>query len=427
MTDIVPYRLSIAAELEAFRPELEYCCDFLDRCHFVKRTADATMVLHYGDTAPTGAVVVPAQLFPDAVRLDHDGIHPNHDRLESLLVDCGVFSGDTERDYDALALIFCMLSRIEERDSKKTDRYGRFAHSTTAVDRYIQPTADCAARYLAARLTGDPAPPNRTSYEVMLTHDVDRLRGYHRPFAPLRPIVGDLIKRRDSGAAAARARDAYFSGEPWRSVGMLMDLSESRNLTSRFYFMGPTELSMDSPYAVTMPGLLRRVTDSVQARGHVVGFHPGYATATDAAEWNRQRSGLEAATGVQVREGRQHVLIYDATKTPEIWDDAGMVLDTTLGFPECTGFRAGTCRRFAAYSLRRRRPLRLEQLSTAIMDFGLFSGKYRDLTVEDALSECKKAVETCRTFGGTLVILFHTSQTRQPQRGFYERLLDLVD
>ena len=422
MTDVLPYRLSIAPNLEAFRPELEYCCDFLDRCHYVKRTADATAVLHYGDNAPAGAIAVPAQIFPDGVRLDHDGIHPNHERLESLLAGCT----GAARDYDALALIFCLLSRLEERGSKNSDRYGRFATPAPAVGRYVVPGADSAACDLAAQLTGDPTPQNRTRYQVLLTHDADRLRGYHRPFQPLRPILGDLVKRRDFAAGATRTRDAYFSGEPWRSVRMLMDMSEARGMRSRFYFMGPTERSVDSPYAVTMAGLLRKVTDSIQTRGHIVGFHPGQGTATDAAEWSRQREGLEAAIGAQVREGRQHGLGYDAVMTPEIWNAAGMDLDTTLGFPEITGFRSGTCRRFTAYSLRRRKPLRLEQLSTPIMDFGLIGGKYRDLSVFDALAECKAAAATCRSFGGTLVVLFHTGQTSQPLRGFYEQLLETV-
>ena len=202
-----------------------------------------------------------------------------------------------------------------------------------------------------------------------------------------------------------------------------MTLSELHGFKSRFYFMGPTNSPMDSPYAATMPRLLRKVTDTIQERGHIVGYHPGFDTMTDPEEWQRQHRALEAITGTSVREGRQHVLRYTVGVTPDIWDEAGMDLDSTLAFPETTSFRAGTCRRFQAYSLRRRRPLRLEQVSTAIMDFGLFGGKYRDLSIDDAFQECRAAIRTCRTLGGTLVILYHTGQTRTPMHAFYERLL----
>jgi hypothetical protein len=426
MTPVVSYTLSIAPELEAFRPELEYSCDFLDRCYFVKRTAGASTRLHYGNNAPADALAVPAKLFPDGVCLKDDGIHPSLDRLDSLMA--GNLPADTDGslEYDALALIFCMLSRIEERGATTMDPYGRFIPRAPIAAAGAEPPADRAAQDLARLLTGNPNPQSRTRYEVMLTHDVDRLRGYHRPFAPLRPIIGDIVKRLDPMRAAAQARNAWFSGEPWRSINMLMSLGEAHDQKARFYFMGPTDRSMDSPYAMTMPTLLRRVTDTILARGHIIGFHPGYATATDAREWNRQRVGFEAITDTQVLEGRQHALSYDCAVTPDIWDDAGMSLDTTLGFPEQTGFRSGTCRRFSAYSLRRRRPLKLEQLSTAIMEFGLMGGKYRDLSVDAALAECEKAANTCRAFGGTLVILYHTGQTREPLRGFYKRLLKMV-
>src|SRR3546814_17244218 len=37
LTEALPYRLSIAPALEPFRPEIEYACDLLARCHFLRR------------------------------------------------------------------------------------------------------------------------------------------------------------------------------------------------------------------------------------------------------------------------------------------------------------------------------------------------------------------------------------------------------
>src|SRR3546814_19739211 len=81
---------------------------------------------------------------------------------------------------------------------------------------------------------------------------------------------------------------------------------------------------MDSPYAETMPVLLRRVADEIEGRGHALGFHPGFDTAEDESEWRRQRDGLQSVFGSPVREGRQHVLRYRAEITPDNWDAAGM-------------------------------------------------------------------------------------------------------
>lgn len=437
MRDSLPYRLSLSPDLEAFRPEIEYACGFLDRCHYLRRADHADRVLHYGASGPPGALTVPAALFPDGLRVDKRGVHPARGVLNELeagmrpgrFVPASGQASDGSLGYDALGLIFHQISRIEERDSPERDRYGRFpigAAMATRQGSLLKPLADRAARDLAAAIRGQRAPANRTAFEVLLTHDVDRLRGYHRPHLPLRYALGDILKRGAPKTAVRRLVVGYLSNLPWSSFREIMDLSERHGRTSRFFFMGPTRLGNDSPYAYTMRGLLRRLVDEVAGRGHVVGFHPGYATATDAEEWNRQRRGLEDVIERPVREGRQHTLRYDAAVTPDIWEDAGMEADYTPAFPEQTAFRSGTCRPYHGYSLVRRRPLRLVQYATAVMDFGLFGGKYRDLTIDEALAEADRAASVCREFGGTLTVLYHTGQPLAPHRPFYRALLEQV-
>ncbi len=439
MPEVMPYRLSIASELERFRPELEYACAFLDRCYFVQRSSQAQLVLHYGPGAPAGALTVPAVLFPNGVCLKPDGIHPERKVLRDLetageptrLLPIGnqpsVVQG--RYTYDAMGLIFLMLSRLEERDSPDRDRYGRFPIQSAMAFRlgcYADPLVDRAARDLAVALTGQSRPANRTSYDFYLTHDVDSLRGYHRPLELLRWAIGDVFKRHHPQQAWRRLYAGYLSGEPWRSFRDLMNAAERVGRPGRFYFMGPSAISMDSPYALTMRKLLKKICDEVVARGHVVGFHPGFATASDAAVWRRQRDGLEEVIGRPVREGRQHVLQYDAAVTPDIWDQAGMELDCTLAFPEASGFRSGTCRPYQAYSLRHRRALSLIQIPTAIMDFSFWGGKYRHVPLEDALNECATAVDVCKRYGGTLVVLYHTGQTDPVVTTFYRSMLELI-
>lgn len=419
------YRLSISPAIEAFRPEIEYACGFLDACYHVARTPDAERVLHYGPDAPAGAVAVPAALFPDGVRIDADGIYPSREKLLSIVraKEGGLTPADhpfrpgVPFRYDPLGLIFFMLSRLEERDHPARDRYRRFPMTAALIQPEmgrLYPFADRATRDIAAALTGDENPPSRTAYSVMFTHDVDILKGYHRPIEPLWNAAGDLFKRLNPRSALKRLSNAYCSGEPWTSFRKLMALSEENGIASRFYLMGPSKDPMDSPYSVRLRDLLRRVTAEITKRGHVIGFHPGFHTATDPAEWLRQRSGLEVIIEAPVREGRQHVLRYDAAVTPRIWSDAGMVLDCTLAYPEAVGFRAGTCREFHAYDLVARCQLPLKQISTAVMEFGLFGGKYRDLSVEQAIAESNWASDICRQFGGTFVLLFHTGQAQRP-------------
>ena len=437
MTELT-YRLSVSPGLEPFLPELTYACAFLDRVHVLRRIDDADLVLHYGeDGAPEGAVVVPNAVFPHAVSLREDGIHPVPGRLRALeqgdsavpLLPNGAARNGNRLPYDALGLIFLMLSRLEERGAPGGDRYGRFPHTESLAfrtGRMRDPLADEAALDVAVALTGDEGPANRTAFSVALTHDVDKLMGYRRHREVVRNTLGDVVKRRQPAAAAERVRRAYFSGNPWSSIRTLMSLSESIRQTSHFYFLGPTDAPNDPPYGITSPALVRRVADEIVARGHIVGFHPGSTTATDGAEWRRQKQGLEEIIGRSVNIGRQHTLRYQADITPDIWNDNDMELDQTLSFPDVTGFRSGTCRRHAAYSLRKRQTLNLDHQSTALMEFAMFDGRYNELGIDQALHETDEVLDACRRYGGSACILYHTNNWHPPMCDYYEAFISKV-
>jgi hypothetical protein len=437
----ITYRLSIAPELQQFRFEIEFACHFLDDCHYLRRDGEGDAVLHYGPNPPDGALQVPNVLFPDGVVIDDDGTHPDANALASIETNefpNGLFPDhngaqqsitEGRLNYDALGLIFLLLSRLEERGNASTsrDRYGRFPFDASILQRRARldvPLADLAALDIAEGLGAGAPAPNRMTYEVQLTHDLDRFRGYHKLSDPLRPAAVDLLKRFDPLAALRRLNNAYRSGEPELSVRNLMQMSEDHGFSSRFFIMGPTDDPMNSPYALKWPAALRRLTDEISNRGHSIGYHPGVETASNGEVWNQQRAGLEDIVGQSVDATRQHALINNPETTFDICDSAGMKSDYSLGFPERSGFRTGTCRPHRTFSLVNRTSLGLKAYPTSIMDFGFFGGKYRDLSVDQALEECDVIVETCRRLGGTLVVLFHTHQNDGKLAEFYRRLLD---
>src|SRR5262249_116243 len=94
---------------------------------------NAERVLHYGAGAPEGAVEVPAVLFPDCVRVDSKGIHPVSAALARALDTAPGLRpppasprANGTLAYDAIGLVFLLLSRLEERDHPLRDSYGRF-------------------------------------------------------------------------------------------------------------------------------------------------------------------------------------------------------------------------------------------------------------------------------------------------------------
>ncbi len=441
-----PYRLSLHPQLEAFRPELEFACGFVDQCHPVTRSDTASpVVLHYGLAPPAGAIHIPNAIFPDGVFIDDQGIHPNFDHLRRLEEDASTppllppqtdNNGQTNNGqtmghlaYDALGLIFLLLSRLEERGNvaNQADRYHRFPFTESLQARrgnLEMPYADVAAKNIAGAILATETPANLTNYTVLLTHDVDRLRGFHTGKHLAQNVIGDVVFRKDVKSAANRLWGALASGEPWEACRYVMAQAERHGFVNRFFFMGPTENNMDNTYAIRWPGKVRRLAKEIVSRGHSVGFHPGADTSANQIEWDRQRAGLEAIIGMEVSEGRQHGLLFQIESTWDIWDHAGMKNDMTLGYPAPSGFRSGTCRSHPVYSLKQRRTLALRSYPTAIMDFGFFDEKYRDLTLNAALEECQRIIDVCKAWHGDLVVLFHPAQLTKLRRQFFEQLLE---
>lgn len=439
MTDKAPYRLSIARDAEPFRKEIEYACRFIEQVYGLVQSAEAQTVLHYGDNPPPHAIVVPAVLFPHGVSADERGIHLERTAADKLFErtaapylfppkgGIGHKQPGEPFEYDALGLLFVLLSRIEERQPQDVDAHGRFTYRSSFYARYMggidTPWADLAARDLAAALKGESKPDSKTRFAVTLTHDVDRLKGYHKVHLPLRYALGELARSANAAKALTHITNGYLSGEPWRSMNAIMDLSDRHGVQSRFFLMGPSTHPKDSTYALSMAGLLKKVAAHIRRRGHLLGFHPGYDTSTDRQLWLSQKEALEDIIEHPVQEGRQHVLRYDIAQTPSIWSAAGMQVDYSMAFADMPGFRTGTCRAYDAYDLVARRTLAVRFLATPITEFGLIGGKYQDLSVDQALQKCDPIIDACREFDGDLCVLYHSSNPDRQQGLFYKALI----
>jgi len=422
VSDVFYYNLELSEELRVFEPEVTYALEYVERHYPIRRMLGAERTLSYGGRASD----IPATFFERAIIAKDDGVHlaPAHSAALFSIWPKRRSNPTSPVDYDAVGLLFFMLSRIEERGTKGRDRHDRFSSAqAAAVEQGLakRAIADEAAEDIAQLISGTKL-SSLTKFEIVPTHDVDRLKSWRYLAEPLRYFAGDLLKRRQ-GLCSFKRLKVYTSGEPAKSFRRVMTMSEEFGLKSRFFFMGPSDDPMDSPYATKMVGTLRRQAEEVAERGHIVGFHPGYRTFRDPALWQWQKQRLEEIIGQKVHEGRQHVLRYDVVKTPRIWAQNQMRIDYTLAYPDMSGFRNGSCRPHRVYDLEHRRPHDLDQCATPVMDFAMFDDKYRQMTPEEAFADISEIVETTRQFGGRLTYLFHTGHPSEAVFGFFHDFL----
>ena len=427
MSLVFKYRLEIAPSLQSFQNEILYAFNYINRHYGMSIDNSASMTIRYGGPSAN----LSATFFEEYIFQNSHGVSLIKSRRKLLpkLWPSGTdFEAVEIKNFDFIGLIFFMLSRIEERNAGQTDKHDRFLSydSLSHKNRWLEiPVVDECAQRVAQLIVGKRVSPI-TNYRVLLTHDVDKLRGYHYLAEPIRYMIGDLIKRGE-GLSSLKRLLAYTSGEPWASMNSIMDLSEKYGMESNFFFMGPSSEKMDSPYAITMRPLLKQVIKHVLARGHKVGFHPGYGTLRNETEFRKQKNSLEQLIGFDVLQGRQHVVRYDCSETPRIWSDSGMKKDFTLFFPDKIGFRNGSCRSYSSYDLKNRMVLPLEQTATSIAEFSLLDVRYNSYSVPEALALCKPIIQNVRKHNGDLVILFHTHQLKTKQSEFYDKLLEHVN
>jgi hypothetical protein len=156
----------------------------------------------------------------------------------------------------------------------------------------------------------------------------------------------------------------------------------------------------------------------LQARGCELGVH-----GIDA--WHSEDSGREelarlgVVTGQSVAGIRMHWLLGDVN-TPPVLERAGYVYDSTVGYNETVGYRAGTGQVF--------RPLAANtilELPLHIQDGALFYTQRLDLTAVDAQKRCQSLIDNAGELGGVLTILWH-DRSHGPERLWGDFYVELV-
>lgn len=311
-----------------------------------------------------------------------------------------------------------------------------------ALERHVAFLRDWIVRSGIA-LVEIPPVPEGYRFIVCLTHDVDhpsiRLHRFdHTMFGFLyRAVVGSLIGacRGRTQPAALRCNLKAALALPFVHLGLARDfwagfdgyLEIEKGLGSTFFVIparnrpgrtagGPAPRRRASSYGVS------DIADRVRAlheAGCEVGLH-GIDAWLDSARGADERESVSRVTGAPATGVRMHWLFFDE-RAAERLDEAGFAYDSTFGYNETVGFRAGTLQAFKPIGARR-----LLELPLTIMDTALFYPSRLGLTPEAARQTVLPLIDEAERHGGALTINWH-DRSLAPERlwgGFYVSLVD---
>ena len=119
---------------------------------------------------------------------------------------------------------------------------------------------------------------------------------------------------------------------------------------------------------------------------------------------------------------RIHWLLFN-NDSYRILDEAGFSYDSSCGYNEAVGYRAGTVQVFKPFNTNR-----LLELPLHIQDTALFYRRRMNLSEREALDLCDKLIGNAKSHGGVLTILWH-DRSLAPERlwgDFYINLLGKI-
>jgi hypothetical protein len=288
-----------------------------------------------------------------------------------------------------------------------------------------------------------PPIPNGYRFIACLTHDVDhpsiRLHRFdHTMFGFLyRAVVGSL-----TNVCRGRAQPRTL----WRNWAAaltlpLVHLGLAKDFWSQFDRYLEIERGLGSTFFVipfknypgrTVDGQASRIRASsygvsdiadqvstLRAAGGEIALH-GIDAWLDSAKASEERELVSLVTGASTTGVRMHWLFFDERASARL-DEAGFTYDSTFGYNETVGFRAGTMQAFKPLTARR-----LLELPLTIMDTALFYPSHLNLTAEAAKPVVWRLVDDAERYGGALTINWH-DRSLAPERlwgGFYGDLVD---
>ncbi|MBF0495271.1 MAG: polysaccharide deacetylase family protein [Deltaproteobacteria bacterium] len=276
--------------------------------------------------------------------------------------------------------------------------------------------------------------------EIILTHDVDAvaktmaLRGKGTVWLCLRVLPGLAMNDRTRFLSLGRqAADFFTSRANYWCFDQIKELEDPAGVRSHFNFYGgpggwkrtPRQWLLDPGYSVFDRDVQSEIKELHQG-GWTIGLHQSFAAWNQAGPMAEEKTRVEEALGAPVVGCRQHWLRFSWMTTWKAQQEAGLCLDTTLGFNDQPGFRNGAALCFHPWDQAEGRPLAMEALPMVLMDSHLYG---HDVTnEEERMARMKYWIDEVRLVRGTATINWH-QHTMSPDYGWaegYQRLLELI-
>ena len=283
---------------------------------------------------------------------------------ESTVLFCAPAPGERP---DWLGEIFEWVSCADEYSIRRLDTIGRVPFSESYIGRHkldpLKPYAAIAMEFLQRALcqlvphsSAVPvSPAGEAKHFIVNTHDVDFVPdGYIGRVKRLsKNAVVSLAVYKSPSCAFKQIKELFFMMASKRDVldqlPSLVAREVQAGISATYFFLCRQGHPRDGNYRIGDP-LILNLMHSLESQGMEIGLHGSYTSldcrVTLSSEFDRLRK-----QGFEASGSRQHWLRFTLQRLIPALERSGALYDTSIGWHDQIGFRAGACFPFPPYNL----------------------------------------------------------------------------
>ena len=158
--------------------------------------------------------------------------------------------------------------------------------------------------------------------------------------------------------------------DPYDVFDDILEALEEQQLHAVFFAMTANRGKYDKNNNHKKPDYQKLIKKLDQK--HIVGLHPGYASADNPKLVAEEKQRLEDIVGHEIIHVRQHFLRQFLPGTWNTYIDCGLKHDYSVGFANRGGYKVGTCIPYQAFDVIAQKSLPITLHPFAIMDTALW-------------------------------------------------------
>jgi hypothetical protein len=311
---------------------------------------------------------------------------------------------------DLLYNAFVSLSRLEEWQSETQGRLihsyasrlpnkGKKDWSTPVVNHLFQELEDRIQQEAPQVVFGNSKKP-----VIEYSHDVDyisktpQLRLKQTAFNFYKatkkfPHVSQMTRQAGKILTFLLSTPSYWCFEDWKELENKYDQRSVFYLHAHTGYRGCKSWLIDPSYDIARNQKLQDQLKNLLDEGFEVGLHGSTNSAADGNQLAVEKEALEKALDISVIKTRQHWLNYRESVTPGLHEKL-FQYDSTLGWNDQMGFRAGSASRYRPYDHVNQMAFNYFETPLVLMDSTIYD--YNHNRIPEAKSEAVEMLNSIK-------------------------------